>query len=232
MQITTEQLQQITIFAELEPVELAQIQSQAAVKSYLRGEIILHEGDRLPEKLFAVLQGTLQVKKTASTGKETILRTVSAGELFAAPALFGDGVSPATVIAEQNCQILMVERSTLLNLIQQSPEVALRMIVVLTDRLQHLHSTVHALVSERAIVRLAQLIQTSAREKGTEIIDGSTCLKARLSHYQIARSIGITYEECVRLFKQIQTIVSYRRGGKIMLLDQPQLAAIATGQLP
>jgi len=231
MQVTTDQLQQISIFAGLESEELAQIQLHAAVKTYVRGEIILHEGDRLPSKLFAVLQGIIQVKKTATTGKETILRTLSTGELFAAPALFGDGISPATVTAEQDCQILMVERLALLELIGQSPEVALRMIAVLTERLGHLHSTVHGLVSERAIVRLAQMIQTAVKEQGTEITESGICLKPRLSYYQMARSIGITYEECVRLFKQMPTVVSYRRG-KIMLLDTQQLAVIAAGQIP
>jgi CRP/FNR family transcriptional regulator, cyclic AMP receptor protein len=51
-----------------------------------------------------------------------------------------------------------------------------------------------------------------------------------LPYYQIARSIGITYEECVRLFKQLQSIVAYRRGGKILLLDQAKLDAIASGE--
>ena len=135
------------------------------------------------------------------------------------------------MIAEQDCQILTVERAALLDLIQQSPEVALRMIAVLTDRLQQLHSAIHGLVSERAIVRLAQMIQATARDQGTETTEHGICLKVRLSYYQIARSIGITYEECVRLFKQIQTVVSYRRG-EIVLLDQQQLAAIAAGQMP
>jgi CRP-like cAMP-binding protein len=232
MLVTTEHLKQVSILAGLEPDELAQLQPHTSAKSFLRGEIVLHEGDRLPAKLFVVLSGTIQIKKTASTGKETILRTLSAGEPFAAPALFGDGISPATVVAEQDCQILMIDRSALLDLIRQTPEVALRIIAVLTERLQHLHSTVHGLVSERAIVRLAQLIQTTATDQGTEVTDGGVCLNARLSYYQIARSIGITYEECVRLFKQIQTVVSYRRGGTIMVLDQEQLAAIADGQLP
>ncbi|PSB27633.1 hypothetical protein C7B82_16270 [Stenomitos frigidus ULC18] len=55
-------------------------------------------------------------------------------------------------------------------------------------------------------------------------------LRSRLSYYQIARSIGITYEECVRLFKQIQTVVTYRRGGKLLVLDQAKLEAIANRQ--
>lgn len=110
MLITTEHLKQISILAGLEAEELAQLQPHAAVKSYRRGEIVLHEGDRLPAKLFAVLSGTIQIKRTASTGKETILRMLSAGEPFAAPALFGDDISPATVVADQDCQILTIER--------------------------------------------------------------------------------------------------------------------------
>ncbi|MBD2066365.1 Crp/Fnr family transcriptional regulator [Leptolyngbya sp. FACHB-671] len=229
MQVTIDQLQQIPLLSKLDLDQLAHLQARAAVKHYLQGEIILHEGDRLPAQLFAVLSGRIEIKKTASTGKETILRTLPAGELFAAPALFGDGVAPATVVAEQDCQILTVERTTLLEIIQNSPEVALQIIAVLTERLQHLHQVVHGLVSERAIVRLAQFIQAAAIAEGTDVIDQGLQLRSRLPYYQIARSIGITYEECVRLFKQIQTVVTYRRGGKILVLDQAKLDAIANG---
>jgi hypothetical protein len=55
-------------------------------------------------------------------------------------------------------------------------------------------------------------------------------LRSPLPYYQIARSIGITYEECVRLFKPIQAIVHYSRGGKILILDQGKLEAIAQGE--
>jgi CRP-like cAMP-binding protein len=197
---------------------------------YLRGEIILHEGDRLPAKLFAVLGGRIEIKKTASTGKETILRTLSAGELFAAPALFGNNTAPATVLAMPDCQILTIERTALLELIQKTPEIALQIIAVLTDRLQHLHQVVHGLASERAIVRLTQFIEAAAIAEGTDEIEQGLRLRSRLSHYQIARSIGITYEECVRLFKQIGAIVTYSRGGKILVLDWEKLEAIAQGK--
>jgi signal-transduction protein with cAMP-binding, CBS, and nucleotidyltransferase domain len=45
MQVTSENLRQISIFAGLRAGELAQIQRHAAVRAYLRGEIILREGD-------------------------------------------------------------------------------------------------------------------------------------------------------------------------------------------
>lgn len=230
MQVTMKQLQQIPLFSGLTLDQLAQLQAQAVVKHYLPGEIILHEGDRLPAKLFAVLSGRIGVKKTASTGKETILRTLPAGELFAAPALLGNGSAPATVVAEQDCQILTIERTALLEMIQNAPDLALQIIAVLTERLQHLHQVVHGLASERALVRLAQFIQQAAIAEGTDVTEQGALLRSPLPYYQIARSIGITYEECVRLFKPIQAIVHYRRGGKILILDQGKLEAIAQGE--
>ncbi len=230
MQITTAQLHQISIFSGLEPHQLVQLQPHSVVKIYLQGEFILHEGDRLPAKLFSVLSGVIQIKKTALSGKETILRTLAAGDIFAAPSLFGDGIAPATAIAIQECEILTIERSALLEMMQQNPELALRIIVTLTERLHHLHNTVHGLASERAIVRLTRLIQAAAIEGGTQASKSGLCLQTRLPYYQIARSIGITYEECVRLFKQLQSVIAYDRGGKILLLDRVKLDAIASGE--
>jgi CRP/FNR family transcriptional regulator, cyclic AMP receptor protein len=188
MQITSEQLQQISIFVELDQEQRIQLQPHAKLKPYLQGEVILHEGDsrsgrlrqRLPPKLFAVFSGVIQIKKTASTGKETILRTLPAGEIFAAPALFGDGISPATVVADRDCEILTIDRSALLVLIQQTPDVAFHMLALLNDRIQKLHSTVHGLVSERAIVRLAQFIQLSITESGVETTPEGSYLRSRL----------------------------------------------------
>ncbi|MFQ4142803.1 Crp/Fnr family transcriptional regulator [Chlorogloeopsis sp. ULAP02] len=229
MQATLEQLSQIIVFADLEPTDMMSLQPHTHIQSYSQGEIILHEGDRLPAKLFTVASGAIQVSKTATTGKETILRTLFAGEMFAAPALLGNGISPATVTAETDCEILTVNRDALLQAIQHNPDVALRMLMVLNSRIQQLHETVHGLVSERAIVRLARLIQYFAVEYGSEINQQGKILKVKLPYYRIARSIGITYEECVRLIKSIKTTVAYSRGGKITILDAQKLAEIASG---
>lgn len=50
MRITIEQLQQLPLFSGLDFDHLVQLQTHATVKPYSRGEIILHEGDRLPAK--------------------------------------------------------------------------------------------------------------------------------------------------------------------------------------
>lgn len=167
MQATISQLAQIPLFVALEPETLEQLQPHTHIQHYQRGEIVLHEGDVLPKKLHILISGVLQVQKSAATGKETILRTLRDGDIFAAPALFGDAKAPATVIAMEDCQVLTLSKANLLDTIQQSPEVALRILMVFNQRLQQLHTMVHGLVSERAVVRLARLIQYSAWQHGT-----------------------------------------------------------------
>lgn len=229
MQATIEQISQITVFGGVEPEELAILQPHTQLQLYSQGEIIMHEGDRLPAKLYSLLSGSIQITKTGSTGKQTILRTLPAKEIFAAPALLGNGIAPATVTAVCDCQILCVERDALLNAIGQNPEIALRMLMVFNSRLVQLHETVHGLISERAIVRLARFIQDFATQYGTQTTKLGECLKVKLPYYQIARSIGITYEECVRLTKSLKSVISYSRGGKITIVDSKALEEIASG---
>ncbi len=162
MQATLEQLTAIAIFAELNSIELARLQPGTQMQPYQQAEIVMSEGDPLPAKLYALVEGALQIAKTAATGKETILRTLLAGDFFAAPAFLGDRIAPATVTAKRDCWVLTIERSMLLEAIQHHPEIALQMMQVLNQRIQQLHETVHGLVSERAIVRLARFIQRSA----------------------------------------------------------------------
>lgn len=227
MTVTLEKLHKISIFAKSSELALTKLQNNATEQYYLSGEIIMHEGDRLPHRLYALSSGTIRISKIAATGKETILRILKVGEIFAAPALFGNNIAPATVTAQEACQIILIEREALLDAIQATPEIALSMLSLFNQRLQQMHNLVHGLVSERAISRLVRYIQYFAAEQGMDSTPQGDCLRSHLPYYQIARSIGITYEECVRLFKQLQPTVTYKRGGKIIVTDWHKLEALA-----
>ena len=219
------QLQQISIFQDLAIAQLENLVRCSHVKEYQPDEIVMHEGDAIPQQLHALITGKLEIKKTADNGKETIVRLIPPGELFAAPAIFGNGISPATVICNVESQVLTIDREALLQVISQSPEISLRILEVFNQRLQQLHNTVHGLISNRAIVRLVRLIEYYGERNGTYSVAQGDRLDIKLPYYQIARSIGITYEECVRLFKKLKGIVIYRRGGTIIVRDWGQLAA-------
>ncbi len=47
----------------------------------------------------------------------------------------------------------------------------------------------------------------------------------------MAGSIGITYEECVRLIKSMKSVISYHRGGEITIINIDRLNDIADGKI-
>ena len=229
MQIDVAQLQEISLFADLDLPLLQHLSQHSRVRSYLADEVVFSEGDLLPACLHVLVSGRLRMTKIAASGKETILRILPAGELFAAPALFGDGIAPATVAAIAPATVLTLDRQALLDGVAQTPELALHLLAVLNQRLQQLHQRVHGLVSERAITRLINYLESVADYGGTEFVVGGEQLRSHLTYYQIARSIGITYEECVRLFKQLKPAVTYRRGGLITIRDRARLRTLRSG---
>lgn len=218
MQATPIELAKIEIFSKLESTFLTKLASNSQVQSYQRGEILIHEEEMLLPKLYAVLEGKLLAQKISLAGKETILRQLLPGEIFAAPALFGDRVAPATVVALQDTKIVTIAKTTLLETIQTEPEVALEILGCFNQRLQQMHQTIHGLISERAIVRLVRLIIYTAKHYGFKKTESGICLNQQLSYHQMSRTIGITYEECVRLMKKdLDSVVIYRRGGNITI---------------
>jgi CRP/FNR family transcriptional regulator, cyclic AMP receptor protein len=227
MRGTIEKLRQVPLLATLQDSELLALVPCTEIRAFRAGERLQCEGDRLPAALHALLSGSLRVSRMASDGKETIFRVLGEGEIFAAPALFGNGIAPADVTAETDSETIEVQRGALLEAIRSDPAIALKMLEILNRRLQQLHNTVHGLMSERAIARLARYLDTAATEGGTDTTAAGDVLRERLSYYRIARSIGITYEECVRLFRQIQTVVEYRRGGKITVKQRSVLKSLA-----
>ena len=219
-QVDITQLQTISLFTQLDVSVLEQLVQHCRVRSYTSDQVVFYEGDQLPACLYVLISGRLRIAKVTVSGKETILRLLPAGEIFAAPAVFGNGKAPATVTAIEPARVLTLKKQALLDEFAQTPDLALQLLGVFNQRLQQLHNQVHGLVSERAIVRLIHYLEYVANHVGTEGVEGSEQIKERLTYYQIARSIGITYEECVRLFKQLQPAVRYRRGGKIVITDR------------
>ncbi|NJL61483.1 MAG: Crp/Fnr family transcriptional regulator [Methylacidiphilales bacterium] len=221
------QLKQISIFQDLAITQLETLIPYSCIREYQQDEIVMQEGDRIPQQLHALIMGRLEIKKIAANGKETVVRLIPAGEIFAAPAIFGNSISPAMVKCQVDSQVLTIDREALLKAISHSPEISLRILEVFNQRLQQLHNTVHGLISERAMVRLVRLIQYYRDRDGTYLVKEGDCLNIKLPYYQIARSIGISYEECVRLFQKLKGIVIYRRGGKIIVEDWEKLELVS-----
>lgn len=224
--ISPDLLSRLPIFAGLDARHLDTVARLAFVRIYERGECVFLEGEPLPPCFHVLITGTLQIVKSSHSGKETAIRLIRPGDLFAWAALLDTGVAPATARAMTPSRVLKIPKEALFRLLADEPAVALRLITTLSERLREVHEQLHAVISERARTRLARLIVRYQQREGLT-------LQTPLPHQVLARMAGITYEESVRIVgewtHEPSPLLAYRRGGHITVLDPPRLAHLAEG---
>jgi len=98
------------------------------------GEVLFCEGDA-GDNLYVIASGLLRVEKAAGDRNQTI-STLGPGEFVGEMSVLIGSRRTATVIAEEACDLMPYDADTLVELLQRSPTVALRMIQLLANRLR------------------------------------------------------------------------------------------------
>jgi CRP/FNR family transcriptional regulator len=88
--VRTELIQQIPIFAGLEPEVIEAIAQRAATRSVALGETLFHEGDPC-EGVFLVVDGSVKIFKTSPSGRQVTLAVETAPATVAEVPLFDGG---------------------------------------------------------------------------------------------------------------------------------------------
>ncbi len=220
-------LHELEFFRGLDAKELRELDERSSCRTYAAGEVLFHEREPLAAKLRFVCSGQLQIHKSAASGKETIVRLIRPGEVFAVAALFDRRLAPATVTATVDTVVLEIALEDFQAHLTRYPLMAIKLLGAFAQRLKDLQETLHTVASERARIRLAALLlRTLERGGGIPVPGGGIRLKTRLPHAVMSRMVGITYEECVRLIREWSHdpgLLTYQRGGILTILDREGL---------
>src|SRR4030042_2042458 len=131
----TEVLKQSLIFSGLGESELARLADLAADRIFDLGEFIFWDGES-STRFYIVAEGRVKVLKHSSLGKEFIIAFFGPGEMFGEVAVFQNKPYPATAQAVAETKVLRIRREDLSSFIAHHPEVALKIINVLGERLR------------------------------------------------------------------------------------------------
>lgn len=219
-------LRKLDFFNSLEEDELDLLSRRAVLRRLAGGEALFHEGDPLEPALRFLYSGSIQVRRTAKNGKETILRLIRKGEMFGVAPLFDRKRAPGTAIATEETEILEIRVEDLMTYLATAPGIAMKLLVTFAQRIRELQDTLHAVISERAKTRMARAILDTMDQGGATSVRGGLRLKTKLPHATLSRMVGITYEECVRLMRewsQGPEVLRYERGGVIIVHDRVEL---------
>ena len=216
-------IRQSLIFSGLEEDEAAELARLCTEKHLPAGEYAFWEGDP-PDRFYLLASGKIKVVKHSSTGKDFIIAFFEPGEIFGEVAVFENRPYPASAQAVGDSTVLGIKREDFLKFLSKRPEVALRLINVLGDRLRTASDRLRDLAGERVEQRLARILLMLSSKLGPSL---------PFTRQDIADMAGTTIETAIRFLSSLNSRKITRSvRGRIVILDELKLKLLSEGPPP
>lgn len=184
-------------FSDLPHAALDQLAHGMSLRRYDSGEVIFWQGDPC-QGLWMIQVGTVKLFKLSPRGRELILHTLNTGAVFNEVPVFDGGTNPINVAALEEVELWLVERETILNVMQAYPELCHSVVVNLAANLRLLVGKVEELSFLQVTNRLARLLnQLPGSHDQPECLEGIT-------QDQLAARLGTVREVVARALRDLE----------------------------
>ncbi len=219
----TSALRNCQLFAGIPTDELAAIVDITVARSLTRGSYLFREGD--PSVGFYIIQkGAVNIHRVNAAGKEQVIHVFRAGESFAEGTLATDKGYPADARAVEPSQVLLIQKTGMLNLLRRQPELALRMLGSMSAHLRILVGQLDDLTLKDVETRLANWLLKRCPDPGSKT---PVTFDLPMTKRVLAAELGFvseTFSRTLARFRQ-QKLISVK-GKSITLHDPSRLAAL------
>lgn len=160
--------------------------------------------------VYLLTAGSIQLVKTSMDGKETVIKTVKEGELFAEVILFEKSKFPVTAVAVTEAEVIELPRAGFLNLLNEE-EFRNDFMAMLMHKQRYLTERIQQLTSMDVEARFVEFLRDHYGEKETITPD--------LSKKDIASAIGATPETFSRLLQKLEKRAGFSWKGKTIKVN-------------
>ena len=211
-----ELLQSVALFWDLSEEELGYISDKMISRHYESGKFIFLE-DSEGEQCFFVVQGSVKVTRLSKDGREVILSMLGKGNFFGEMSLLDGHPRSANVTTMQETELLMLRRADFLRLIQNKPQIAVKLLAVLASRLRKTDRKIKGLALSDVTGRITQTLLQWAEEQGSTTPEG-VLIHNRPTHQDLANMSGTTRETVSRVLKRLESQGYIVHKGKDLLI--------------
>ncbi|AKG34223.1 Crp/Fnr family transcriptional regulator [Paenibacillus durus] len=211
----------VPIFASLTDEDLSRISAMIKHRKYAKGQPLVLE-EEASDTLFIIRRGHVKLSKMTPQGKEQILRILTAGEFFGELSIFGGGeLSNFSAYALQDTDICRLTRADMETIITANPDISLRLLKAVTQRLAHTENLAQSLATKDPEIRIAHMILELGVKYGKPR-EGSLDIQLPLSREEMANYVGVTRETISRKFARFEDLKLIKLiGNKRMVLKDP-----------
>jgi CRP/FNR family cyclic AMP-dependent transcriptional regulator len=185
-------LESVNFFTGLNTEQLAALEQSGDKRQYKKGSIILGKDDTT-DYLFVLVRGNVNAY-IEEDGKRIIVNSIGAGESFGELAMLSGEPRSANIVATENCEVLVLQKTAIDSLMQDSPQFSKNLVQMLAKKVNALTEDVSSLALLDVYRRIARVL-----EQHTE--SGKT---SRLTQQDIADRVGSSREMVSRILKDLR----------------------------
>ena len=162
--------------------------------------------------------------------REFTLEVLEAGTVFGEVAFTPHRLRDAYAEATESSILLAMERADVEYLIQAKPQVGLRMISLLSERLRYYETRMEDVILKDVPARLASLILFLVESEGVQR-PGEIGIPTRYTHEHLGTMIGANREAVTRAFGRLQDegVIQIRR--RLIYVEDVEALKRAAGRL-
>ena len=226
-------LKGVELFSELSEEQIGMLANLVVSQKFNRDETVVLEGDDSVQALYLIASGSVQVYMTGVDGRETILSCLERGDFFGEMSLIDGEPRSASVRTVTDAQMLIIHRESFLQLIRQSPEIAMGLLSELSKRLRKANRQIGSLSTMSVSGRVAGTLLNLMEERGVRIHTDNgnmvTVIHNRPTQQQLADMSGTTRETVSRICSLlVKTNAIAMTGKDIVIFDESALQEKAT----
>jgi len=215
-----EALSSVPLFLELDANVMDMVGHAAAPKHYAAGEMVFLQGDPCAG-LYIVQEGWLKGIITSPLGREQIIRLLEPGDVFNEIGLLTDGKNLVTVQALEDSTLWVIERKTMLRLMDEHPRLYRAITQNLAERIPHLIKLVEDLSLRTVKSRMARILLENA-------VEGVINRRRWMTQTEMAARLGTVLDVVNRTLTGLENegLISVERY-KIQILKYKMLEELA-----
>ena len=222
-------LRGVPLFSGLGRDQLASLSAVVRQRLYAGGAIILTEGEP-GEALFSLKKGSAKVTRADAHGREVILAFVREGEFFGELSILDGLARSANVIALEESEVYIIERSDFVDLIQHHSALSLHLLREMARRIRASNQQIEYLALSGAESRVFRTVLRVAEEVGSQEDDSGAVLVELPFQHDLADMAGTSRETVSRVLRNLEARgLIARSGGKVQISSLRDLRALSSG---
>lgn len=191
----------VPIFNHLDEDSMQKVATKAYNRKLERGEYLYQAGDK-DDSIYIVHAGQVRVFYLSEEGKEQLIRVLNPGDFTGEWTIFSSIDNHENYAeATRATSICTINRNDLLNLLEEYPEISLKILSSMSERLQQSEKQTTSVATEQVSNRIIHYLEDLANNTSVE---DEVTVKLPLSRKDLASYLGTTPETISRKFKEFE----------------------------